>query len=330
MNKLISIIIPIYNTNREFIKRAVDSVINQRYKDFELLIIDDGSKPEIASFCDSIATDDSRIKVYHIPNGGVSKARNFGLDKSSGEFITFLDGDDFISPQCLEHLIEAQNKTNAFYVKCGAERIYAEECLVLNSEDVVSYKEVGIPSAIDDICYLKRPYPSIEITSVWGTLYSREAIDSIRFREDVSIGEDFIFNIEVIERLDKVVYLSNSDYGYFINSEGAMYGKVSRTKIDSVKGFISFLSTHSSPYEGDITNRLVNISIVILLMIPIQNEFKEDRRFIISFIKKYRWGIIKSKKTRNKVRLSLLLSYFGFSFMQRVYVKVEEREKRYN
>ena len=111
MNRLISIIIPIYNTNREFIKRAVDSVINQSYKDFELLIIDDGSKSEIASFCDTFATSDSRIKIYHIPNGGVSKARNFGLDKSSGEFITFLDGDDFISQQCLEHLIEAQNKT---------------------------------------------------------------------------------------------------------------------------------------------------------------------------------------------------------------------------
>ena len=323
MNKLISIIIPIYNTNREFIKRAVDSVINQRYKDFELLIIDDGSKPEIASFCDSIATDDSRIKVYHIPNGGVSKARNFGLDKSSGEFITFLDGDDFISPQCLEHLIEAQNKTNAFYVKCGAKRIYTEECLVMNSEGVVSYKEVDTSTAIDDICYLKRPYPNIEITSVWGTLYSREAIESIRFREDVSIGEDFIFNVEVIERLDKVVYVADSDYGYYINSEGAMCGKVSKKKIDSVKGFISFLTTHSSLYDEDITNRLVNIAIVILLMIPIQNEYKKNRDFIISFIKKYRWNIIKCTQTRKKVRLSLLLSYLSFNFMQRIYSKVE-------
>ena len=295
--------------------------MNQSYKNFELLIIDDGSSSEIASFCDSIATNDRRISVYHISNGGVSRARNYGLDKSSGDFITFLDGDDFLSLQYLEHLLVAQTMTNASYIKCSAERIHTEESLDLNSEKTVSFSEVNTSTAIDDICYLKRPYPSIEITSVWGTLYSREAIDSIRFREDVSIGEDFIFNIEVIERLDKVVYLSNSDYGYFINSEGAMYGKVSRTKIDSVKGFISFLSTHSSPYEEDITNRLVNISIVILLMIPIQNEFKEDRKFISSFIKRYRWSIIKSKKTRNKVRLSLLLSYFGFSFMQYVYRK---------
>lgn len=324
MSKKISIITPIYNTSKELIKRAVDSVINQSYKDFELLIIDDGSKPEIATFCNSIATNDSRISVYHIPNGGVSKARNFGLDKSSGDYITFLDGDDFLSPQYFEHLIEAMSQTNVSYVKCCTERIYTRESLGLNSERAVSFKEVNTSTAIDDICYLKCPYPNIEVTSVWGTLYSREAIGSIRFREDVSIGEDFIFNIEVIEKLGKVVYVANSDYGYFINSEGAMCGKVSRTKIDSVKGFISFLSTHSSPYYEDITNRLVNISIVILLMTPILNEFKEDRMFIISFIKKYRRSIIKNKKTRKKVRLSLLLSYFGFNFMQRVYRKIQK------
>ncbi len=321
---LISVIIPIYNINKKLIRRSVDSVINQSYKNFELLIIDDGSSSEIASFCDSIATSDSRISVYHFPNGGVSRARNYGLDKSSGDYITFLDGDDFLSHQYLEHLIEAMSQTNASYIKCSAKRIYTEESLCLNSEEAVSYREIGIPTAIDDICYLKRPYPGIEITSVWGTLYSRKAIESVRFREDVSIGEDFIFNIEVIEKLDKVAYVANSNYGYFINSEGAMCGKVSRTKIDSVKGFISFLSTHSSPYEEDITNRLVNISIVILLMIPIQDEFKEDRKFIISFIKKYRWSIIKSKKTRKKVRFSLLLSYFGFSFMQYVYRKIQK------
>lgn len=323
MSKKISIITPIYNTSKELIKRAVDSVITQSYKDFELLIIDDGSKPEIATFCDSIATNDSRISVYHIPNGGVSKARNFGLDKSSGDYITFLDGDDFLSHQYLEHLIEAVSQTNASYIKCSAERTYTEEALFLNSEKAVSFREVNTSTAIDDICYLKYLYPNIEVTSVWGALYSREAIESIRFREDVSIGEDFIFNVEVIERLDKAVYISNTDYGYYINDSGAMCGKVSQAKIDSVKGFISFLSTYSSLYIEDITNRLVNISIVILLMIPIQNEFKEDRMFIISFIKKYRWSIIKNKKTRKKVRLSLLLSYFGFNFMQRVYRKVQ-------
>lgn len=328
MSKKISIITPIYNTSKELIKRAVDSVINQSYKDFELLIIDDGSSSEIASFCNSIATNDSRISVYHIPNGGVSKARNFGLDKSSGDFITFLDGDDFLSPQYLEHLIKAMSQTNASYIKCSAERIYTEEGLSLNYEKAVSFREVNTSTAIDDICYLKYPYPNIEVTSVWGTLYSREAIVSIRFREDVSIGEDFIFNVEVIERLDKVVYISNTDYVYYINDNGAMCGKVSQAKIDSVKGFISFLSTHSSPYDEDITNRLVNISIVILLMIPIQNEFKEDRKFIIFFIKKYRWRIIKNRKTRKKVRLSLLLSFFGFSFMQRVYRKVQKVNER--
>ena len=114
----VSIIVPVYNTER-FLNRCIDSVLAQTYSDWELLLVDDGSTDSSGSICDEYATQDSRIRVFHKENGGVSSARNLGLDYARGEWITFVDSDDYIAPDMIEKLYETQKRNNADITVCG-------------------------------------------------------------------------------------------------------------------------------------------------------------------------------------------------------------------
>lgn len=319
MNETVSIIMPFYNTEPELFKKAVTSLMAQSYQNFELIIVDDGSRKENAAYVDEISKDDERIIVYHIENRGVSGARNYGIERANGKYISFVDSDDFVSPFYLENLIAVYKKTSSHYIKGSAVRVNGKDAGI-NSLRMESFRVVDIPTAMDDISYIRCPYPGLEITSVWGNLYTRDIIGDTRFRRDVTIGEDYIFNLEILKKLDTVTYSEAADYAYYINTKGAMTGGYSSAKVKSISGFKEYINNNlDKKYINEITNRLVNIAIVILIMIPITKEHKEERKEVIGFIKKYRFSILRSRKTRMKVRCALLISYLGFGLMERVY-----------
>ena len=114
--KLISVIVPVYNTEK-YIEKCVMSILNQTYKNLEIILIDDGSTDNSPQICDSLAEKDNRITVIHQPNGGVSSARNIGLDNTHGDYITFVDSDDYIEPNMIEFLSENIGDTNI--AMCG-------------------------------------------------------------------------------------------------------------------------------------------------------------------------------------------------------------------
>lgn len=112
MNPLISVIVPIYNVEK-YLARCVDSIVNQTYKDFELILVDDGSPDNSGKICDEYAKKDSRIKVVHKKNGGLSDARNAGMAVATGEYISFIDSDDYVSDDFFECLLDVMNKKTA-------------------------------------------------------------------------------------------------------------------------------------------------------------------------------------------------------------------------
>ena len=114
----ISVIVPVYNVGK-YIEKTVLSVLNQTYKDFELIIIDDGSKDGSGEICDGLACNDSRVKVIHQQNAGVSVARNVGMAEAIGEWITFLDGDDYLDENYLQEMITCADSGNYQIVMCA-------------------------------------------------------------------------------------------------------------------------------------------------------------------------------------------------------------------
>lgn len=200
---MISVIVPVYNVEK-YIRNCLDSIINQTYKDLEIILVDDGSTDNSGAICDEYAQKDSRIKVIHKQNGGLSSARNAGLDNATGKYVGFIDSDDFIELDMYEKLLNTLQVTQTDVCMCGC-KIVSEQGAILfkNNLPIKIYK-------IDDI--LKDVILPLE-TSAWNKLYKREIIGNARFPEGKIHGEDLIFTLEYLT--SEMTFSAIEDYSYY-------------------------------------------------------------------------------------------------------------------
>ena len=174
MNDLVSVIIPVYKVE-QYLGRCVRSVAGQTYKNLEILLIDDGSPDRCGEMCDSFAANDPRIRVIHQKNRGVSEARNAGIDQSSGQWIFFVDSDDFIHSDCIRQLMEAAETNGADIASCGFEK----------TEDDTIRGDIRFPATevISRDEAMRRLILEEDTSFPWGKIYRRELFQGIRFPE---------------------------------------------------------------------------------------------------------------------------------------------------
>lgn len=214
LTPLISIIVPVYNVEK-YLYRCIDSILKQTYENFELILIDDGSPDMCPSICDFCAQTDSRIKCIHKLNGGVSSARNVGIDIAKGDYVVFVDSDDWIEDNYLEKLIPyLPGKDMLFY---GASVLNSEGDL-LNNLKLENLDSNGSSYAKVLDCLLK--------TEVFGhtcmMMIRKELIvnSSIRFRTNINIHEDFIFACECLLHSKSIATRTDTPYNYIQYSTG--------------------------------------------------------------------------------------------------------------
>ena len=200
----ISIIVPVYNVEK-YLPRCIDSILSQTFKDFELLLIDDGSPDNSGKICDEYAQKDSRVRVFHKPNGGVSSARNLGLDNAQGEWITFIDSDDYIG----DDFLEIPDNTLEDLLIQNYKLIIDGELFLKSFE-----KKVILDSGMKDLVnenIAKRIY-----RVPWAKFFKKSIIDNnnIRFADGVKIGEDTLFVLDYLCFTRSVRYMSSSSYMY--------------------------------------------------------------------------------------------------------------------
>ncbi len=183
---LISIIVPVYNAE-PYLQKCIDSIINQSYMNLEIILINDGSTDKSGEFCNEYQKKDTRIKVIHKENSGVSEARNAGLDAATGEFISFIDADDYIEPDFFAELI----KYDADVVVSGTD---------------VNQGIYQISDIIDDY------YSFSGFSGPCEKLYKKSILNGVRFRKDLNIGEDIIFNLSVLKNIKTVFYTPYKGY----------------------------------------------------------------------------------------------------------------------
>ena len=209
----VSVIVPIYNVEK-YIGKCILSIIEQTYKNIEIILVDDGSLDDSGNIADEYATRDNRIKVLHKTNSGVSAARNSGLDAATGDFVCFSDGDDYVMPNYVEHLLKLCLTYHAdvaytvdMYTTFHNEHIANSQVKVITPED-----------ATENILCYKVPI------GVYSKLFNREFLvkNNIRFLEDVYIGEGFNFNTACFQRANKVVMSNERIYFYRRDNENAM------------------------------------------------------------------------------------------------------------
>lgn len=218
---MISIIVPVYNCIRS-LPRCIGSIQSQALTDWELLLVDDGSTDGSGSLCDQFVTSDNRIHVFHKPNGGVSSARNMGLDHAQGEYVMFCDSDDWVEPEWGEQLYLAAAENPGCLPVCNYYRS-APDCETINRKGQCQAIEDRI--AKEDFFSLNQ-YELLGIP--WNKIFRRTILEEnhIRFRPNLSLGEDLIFNLDYLHCLtDGFVFVNRPLYHYTIGSLDSLSSK---------------------------------------------------------------------------------------------------------
>lgn len=207
---MISVIVPIYNVEK-YLTACIRSITEQTYTDLQILLIDDGSTDQSGMICDAFAEKDSRIKVLHVENRGVSAARNTGIEMAEGEWTAFVDGDDIVHPELLARLLETAERTGADVCKCGYVNIHSKE-----SEKTFLANPCARDGRIKIVYppeYLQQIINGMESPEVWRSLFQTEALKKCRF--DIGyISQDYLYQVLITPYIKRSVYIHDILYGY--------------------------------------------------------------------------------------------------------------------
>lgn len=257
----ISVVVPVYKVEA-YIHRCVDSILAQSFRDFELILVDDGSPDSCGEICEEYARQDARIRVIHQANGGLSAARNAGIDwafaNSDSRWFTFIDSDDWIHPRTLECLLRAVEEQNVPISICGYGETEGEDPAVL-------------PEAMESVCVDSRWFYRnrfINATVAWGKLYARELFASVRYPVG-KIHEDEFVTYRLLMECPRIAVLEGPMYAYFVNLSGITRKGWSPKKLHAWEAFeeqIRFFEARQDTemvkfrYRNYLENAIVNLN----------------------------------------------------------------------
>ena len=227
MDSLVSVIVPVYKVE-EYLDRCVESIINQTYKNLEIILIDDGSPDLCPQKCDGWAERDSRIKVIHKKNAGVSFARNDGLEAVRGEFLTFVDSDDYLSSDAIEVMLERIERDQSDLVVAQFAKAYPGQTQEVAAYPWISDKVIAQDAAIQMIGVSK----SLPVY-LWGKLYRSHVLDKIRF-PSLTCAEDVYALPEILERCKRVSLVEKVLYFYYQRSTSIVHSRKTVEIMDSI------------------------------------------------------------------------------------------------
>lgn len=228
MDSLISVIVPIYNVEK-YLDRCVDSIINQTYKNLEIILVDDGSPDNCPQMCDDYAKKDSRIKVVHKENGGLSDARNVGMKIATGEYVSFIDSDDYVSLDFYETLLETIVDNDSDIVECGVVKFYENEKFDKYNDDlkVTNYDTVD---ALDGLIN-ENPFKQ----HVWNKLYKSNIALDIPYAVG-KLNEDEFWTYQIFGKAKKVTRINKTMYYYFQRGSSIMGNGYNIKRLDALEG----------------------------------------------------------------------------------------------
>lgn len=211
---LISIIIPIYKVE-EYLRRCIDSVLAQTYTDLQIILVDDGSPDNCPKICDEYASTDKRVEVIHQKNCGLCSARNNGLKIAKGDYILYIDSDDFIAPDMCEKLLSAAQQKQADMVICNYINYYPDGTSVIPKPFFKeTYTNISSKQALC-VAFKRVSF------SVWNKLFKRQVLTGFEFKEKVIRSEDVLATAVLFPKAKNIIYIPDALYYYFQNSKGA-------------------------------------------------------------------------------------------------------------
>lgn len=303
---LVSIIIPIYNIEN-YLSACLDSIINQSYQNLEILAVDDGSSDDSYKIASAYAARDKRIKVFQKPNGGLSDARNYGYDRCNGEYVAFIDGDDYISKYYIETLLNAVIENDSDISTCKYKLTYTTNDKALEKKPSKDSKTLSAEDALRSLFYQKDV-----TTSAWGKLYRKELLSDVKYPKGKKY-EDLATTYKLFAKANKVT-VCNATLLYYMQRETSIMGQAFKPeRLDGLKfaeEAVDFTKKYYPNLEKAASNRVFMEAVHIFEEInPRKN--KEARDLVWQTIKQYR-GIVKSdKQSKKNMRAYARVSYLG-------------------
>ena len=289
---LISIIVPVYKVEL-YLERCIRSITSQTYKNLEIILVDDGSPDRCGEICEALAQNDSRIKVYHKENGGLSDARNFGVEHSHGEYIAFIDSDDYIATNYIEYLHTLLKKYNADIACCCMTETYGDTADYRTNNEISNECLLTGKEACRELC---RALQMVLVTA-WGKLY-RSVIVKKYFFPVGRINEDAATTCKYYYEADRVIIGNKCLYAYYQNPESIMHTKGDPLYPDRIWAFehrAEFFEQHN---EKKLAKTAWNALFNHFIFCSIENQGRADH-IIKTFAKGKRVGL----KTRLEVIL---------------------------
>lgn len=316
----VSIIVPIYNVER-YLDRCLNSLLNQTLHDIEIILVDDGSPDNCPNLCDEYAQKDSRIKTIHKKNGGLSDARNAGLNMAIGEYVAFVDSDDYTSIEAYETLYNKAIETDADIVYAGFKMQNSDgtdhKCFVLDQ----TWKNQEVILFLKSMIFDNKPDSDTIWMSVWNGIYKRTIIEQneIRFlSERVYLSEDIIFHTMLIPLCEKIVCIPKTFYHYCYNGTSLTHSSFKLEKIDCNIRLFELLMKIAKDYNiseinENITLFFENYTRGIILRGIILSDLKLSEKYkYCNIVYNYSgwkgiFKILKGKKIPKKEKLGLYI-----------------------
>ena len=289
-NPKVSIIIPAYNI-APYLERCLESVKHQTYKELQIIIVDDGSTDQTGQIADSFAERDKRFHVIHKENRGVSAARKTGLEKAEGDYIGFVDGDDYIEPEMYEKLIGLAVKYGADIAHCGYQMVFPDRVDMYHGTKQLKVQDTY--TGVKDLLKGNLVEPGL-----WNKIYRRKLFNQINYDENIVINEDLLLNYFLFHKSEKAVFIDVPYYHYMVRKNSASTSDWNEHKIKDPIYVLEIMSEKEkdSELKKIINNRYI-YQLVRFVILKTDNRKDELKRYQQSLKKKLKTVLKNTDKT---------------------------------
>ncbi|MEH7440670.1 glycosyltransferase family 2 protein [Neobacillus drentensis] len=319
MNQIVSVVVPIYKVEK-YLSRCVDSILQQTYKNLEIILVNDGSPDNCGIIADQYAKEDKRVKAVHKENGGLSDARNYGMRYVTGEFTLFVDSDDWLEQKMIQELVQASYKYQADIVQAAFYYAYDDHLLF----DSRVYKKDKEPESFDNKTLMYQLVKNEKVKNfAWGKLYKTNLIKDIPFKKGV-LFEDVFWAHLVMQRVNTFISLNNPMYFYY-QREDSIVANYTTRNLDFIQGLKErhrFIEKHY-PYLVDESYKMILKMNLIHYNLLLRNRKKDTtglyRKEIQQYIKKQypilRMAVMNEKVLKKQLLLFNLHPYLNVLFL---------------
>ncbi len=324
MEALVSIIIPVYNLE-QYIAKCLLSIVNQTYSNLEILCIDDGSTDSSADVIKSWCENDSRIKYFYKENGGVSSARNLGLDVLNGDFVMFVDGDDYLHPQAVELLYNCFEKLDCDIACADAEKTNA---YLTEFSDIENSSCEAI-----DVTKLYSRGDNRSFANVWSKLYRREVLKDMYFPLGIKYGEDTNFSFKVLSKKPKLAKTDAKVYYYYArenSAETSVFSLNKATVLDSYDDICEYFSAEESSGLKSFALQYLFQTICYIRTLCIGTEYEKDvMQRCKTLGKKWIGSFLKLDNIDLKTKLTVSMFFYSHSLYELVRLILDPTMKEF-